>query len=106
MSGTYVSAPGSHSSVLTLFREVTAWFKSREEGSEVIRRKLKIGKKKYIEEVFSYCLCCPNFPGEPAAPVSSPWSEILLTGTDTDRESSAMEMHFAVQIKDRYSLDV
>lgn len=102
-----MSAPGSHSSVLTLCREATTWFKSRKEGSEVIRRKLKLKKKKnYIEEAFSYCLCCSSFPGEPAAPVSSPWSEVLLTGTDTDRESSTMEMHFAVQIKDRYSLDV
>lgn len=33
-----VSAPGSHSSVLELFHGVAKWFKSRKEGSEVIRR--------------------------------------------------------------------
>lgn len=37
-----MSAPGSHSSVLKLFRGVTKWFKSRKEGSEVIRRELKL----------------------------------------------------------------
>lgn len=33
-------------------------------------------------------------------------TEILLTLIDTNKELSAMKVHFAVQMKDRYSLDV
>lgn len=33
-------------------------------------------------------------------------TEILLTLTDINKELSAMKVYFAVQIKDRYSLDV